>query len=226
VRGRVDGVAPDASDILQRSWNAFTREQAAGYLKSIGHPSPNSRRILADVLLGMGKTISVLDLGCGNANLLEYLRHRGLTGAYTGVEFSEPLLEAARTAFAADQAAHFVRADVNDLVGVSGSFDVAVYSHVIEMLGSPEQSLCAARRLARAVVIRFFEPPDHDFDAVEIREMDVGGERTVPYLRRRMGRDYYRLVLARLGCEVVDVYQDDQARDQVHVLHYPNASGV
>jgi ubiquinone/menaquinone biosynthesis C-methylase UbiE len=218
-------VAPDGSDILKRSWNAFTREHAEGYLTSIGHPSLNSRRILADVVLGMGRSVSVLDLGCGNANLLEYLRHRGLNGTYTGVEFSEPLLDAARSVFASDAAARFVRADVNDLDGVSGSFDVAVYSHVIEMLGAPEQSLLASQRLARAIVIRFFEPPDHDFDSVEIREMEVGRDRTVPYLRRRMGRDYYRLVLARLGCEVVDVYQDEQARDQVHVLNYPYPSG-
>lgn len=165
--------------------------------------------------------MSILDLGCGNANLLEYLRRRGLQGRYTGVEFSEPLLEAARAAFARDPAADFVRADVNDLGGVHGSFDVAVYSHVIEMLAAPERSLLAARGLARAIVIRFFEPPDHDFDSVEIREMEVGGGHGVPYLRRSMGRDYYRLVLARLGCTVVDVYQDEQARDQVHRLHYP-----
>jgi hypothetical protein len=70
------------------------------------------------------------------------------------------------------------------------------------------------------VVIRFFEPPEHEWDFVELREMDVGEGRTAPYLRRQIGREEYRLMLARCGCERVDVYDDETAADQVHVLHF------
>lgn len=217
-------MSTDADDILRRSWNAFAPERAADYLRSRGNPSLNSRRILADVLLAMGRSVSVLDLGCGNANLLEYLRGQGFRGTYTGVEFSEPLLAAAREAFSGDANAHFVRDDVNTLETVKVRADVAVYSHVIEMLSSPGRSLAAARQLAGIIMIRFFEPPDHEFDTVEIRTMEVAEGERVPYLRRKLGRDDYRLILARLGCTEVDVYQDEQARDQVHVLHYDNAA--
>jgi len=217
-------VGADAGDMLHRSWSAFTPERAAEYLRSSGHPSPNSKRILADVLLQFGRSASVLDLGCGNAHLLEFLRDRGFRGRYVGVEFSEPLLGAAQRTFAHDPEASFLHDDVNTLESVGVRCDIAVYSHVIEMLASPERSLLAARRLADVILIRFFEPPDHEFDSVEIHSMKVGPDEWVPYLRRKMGRDYYRLILARLGCSIVDVYQDEQARDQVHVLHYHSSA--
>jgi hypothetical protein len=109
---------------------------------------------------------------------------------------------------------------VNTLAGIEGRFDVAIYSHVLEIIGSPESSLLAAKALAGRIMIRFFEPPDAEHDLVELREMEIGDGSTVPYLRRTMGRDYYRLILAKLGCMQVDVYQDETAKDQVHVLHY------
>jgi hypothetical protein len=97
---------------------------------------------------------------------------------------------------------------------------VALYSHVLEMLGSPQLSLQRAAKLARTVVVRFFEPPDGEVDIVEIREMDVG-DRLVPYIRRTMSRDYYRLILARAGCEAIEIYRCESAVDQVHVLRFP-----
>jgi hypothetical protein len=70
------------------------------------------------------------------------------------------------------------------------------------------------------VLIRFFEPPEFDVDTVELREMDVGGDRKVPYLRRKMSRDFYRLILANLGVSRVEIFQADGDKDQLHVLHF------
>ena len=50
--------------------------------------------------------------------------------------------------------------------------------------------------------------------------MEIGDGTTVPYLRRKIARDSYRLMLARLGCTAVDVYRDEGSVDQVHVLRY------
>jgi hypothetical protein len=88
------------------------------------------------------------------------------------------------------------------------------------MLSSPERSLLKARTFAGLIIIRFFEPPDFETDTVELRDMDIGEGRTVPYIRRKMSRDYYRLILTKLGCTSVDVYRAESAKDQVHVLHY------
>ena len=56
------------------------------------------------------------------------------------------------------------------------------------------------------------------YRGVELKEMDVG-KGPVPYLRWKMGRSYYRLILSELGVSRVDVYRTP-ARDQVHVLHF------
>jgi trans-aconitate methyltransferase len=203
----------------ESSWGAFSAQRAAAYLTTEGHPSPESRALLAEILRGLssGRELAVLDLGCGNGGLYGSLADSGLRLQYTGVDFSEPLLEAARAAF---PAATFVRDDVQVVSEVEGPYDVVLYSHVLETLESPQASLQRAGELAPVVVIRFFEPPESDVDTAELREMDVGGK-SVPYIRRRMSRDYYRLLLSTAGCESVDVYLPDGSRDQVHVLRFP-----
>jgi len=140
--------------------------------------------------------------------------------SYTGVDVSPPLLEAAKANVGADATTRFVEDDICKLSGVVGHHDVAFYSHTLEMIGDPESSLRAAKRLADRIVIRFFEPPTHTTDSVDLRLLDVGGDASVPYIRRSMGRSYYQLMLANLGCDSVDVYQDDGSTDQIHVLNY------
>ena len=209
-------------DLLSKSWSAMTPRRAAEYLKTYGAPSEGSKQLLLEVIResAKGERTSLLDLGCGNAQLYEYFVAEGLECTYTGVDVAAPLLQVARDNLAGDPNVTLVQADVNTLEGVEGHWDVAIYSHVLEILPSPEASLQAARGLADRIAIRFFEPPEAEVDLVEIREMEVGDDRMVPYLRRTMSRDYYRLILAKLGCTRVDVYDDVTAKDQVHVLHY------
>jgi SAM-dependent methyltransferase len=210
--------------ILERSWSAFPPEIAKIYLNGYGHPSQLSKQLVVDVLreqIDGDRPIRLLDLGCGNGHLYGYFREQKLLCRYTGVDFSDALLTAARERFDGDENATFVKDDVEAMVHLAPGFDVAIYSHVIEMLSSPEASLRRARELAQRILIRFFEPPDFDIDCVELREFDTGAGAKVPYLRRKMSRDYYRLILTRLGCSRVDVYQVDGDKDQIHVLHFP-----
>jgi SAM-dependent methyltransferase len=164
--------------------------------------------------------VALLDLGCGNGQLLKYFRQRALACRYVGVDFSTSLLDAAREQFASDLEAEFLHDDVEKLGAVVGKFDYVIYSHVIEMLASPEASLIRACTLAPRIIIRFFEPPEFDVDTVEIRQMEVGEGRSVPYLRRKMSRDYYQLILSHCGCKKVEVYQADGDKDQIHVLSF------
>jgi SAM-dependent methyltransferase len=209
-------------DPLTQSWSAWSPARARGYLRTQDSASVGSRELLGDVLRGLQSddALRVLDLGCGNAQLYEYLKGTGLECSYTGVDVSEPLLDAAREIHDADPRASFVQADLMTLDGVGGRWDVAVFSHVIEVLSGPEDALRAARDRAGVVAIRFFEPPVFDTDVVELRHMEVGEGRRVPYLRRKMSRDHYRLILARIGCRNVDVYRDETSKDQVHLLRF------
>jgi SAM-dependent methyltransferase len=204
--------------ILQNSWSSFSRRVASDYLTSFGESSVESKKIICDVLkeLYPNKSVSLIDLGCGNGNLAEYLKNNNVLFKYTGVDFSDILLEAAKEGF---PNAEFIKDDVNSLKNISTKYDVAIYSHVLEVLSSPEESLLAARKFADTIIIRFYEPPENDVDWVEILELNTGEETSAPYLRRKISKDYYRLILSKMGCKSVDVYSDGY-KDQVHVLHY------
>jgi SAM-dependent methyltransferase len=225
-KSRAAGHAKDEAtvtdDELRRSWSALSAKRSRGFLRTEDAPSAVSRELLADALQRHVKArpIAIIDVGCGNGQLYEYFRSIKLPCTYTGVDYSDPLLEAAREAHGDDPSASFLVADAETLDGVEGRWNVAIFSHVFEILGAPEHALWAARGVADAIAIRFFEPPDYENDVVELRQLDVGGEKTVPYLRRKMSRDYYRLILANVACRRVDVYHDLSAKDQVHFLHF------
>jgi len=55
---------------------------------------------------------SILDLGCGNGEMVRELMRRGHRGPYTGLDFSLPLLETARHGWE-DAPATFLQADLN-----------------------------------------------------------------------------------------------------------------
>lgn len=208
---------------LRDSWSGFSADVAEKYLKGYGSPSEDSKIVLADILksAATGKSLKLIELGCGNGQLAEYLIERGLNFSYTGVDFSDPLLAAGRKAFAERSNVDFINDDIHTLEKIDKHFDYAIYSHVIEMLSSPETSLAAARRVSDKIVIRFFEPPDAEFTQVELRNLDVGDPSAAPhpYIRWQIGRDFYRLMLAKLGVTRVDVYQT-RSKDQVHILHF------
>jgi ubiquinone/menaquinone biosynthesis C-methylase UbiE len=210
------------TDYLQRSWDSFSPQMAGVYLRSHGAPSLKSKQLLLEILknLSNGRRLSVLDLGCGNAHLHEYFVKEGIPISYTGVDYSNVLANAARESCPQDRFFKVIQDDVSQLGLVEGRFDVAIYSHVIEMLSSPEQSLHQAARLASSIIIRFFEPPEFEFDQVDLEWMETGGAVPVPYIRRKMSRDYYRLILSKIGCKRVDIYRTREDKDQVHHLRF------
>jgi SAM-dependent methyltransferase len=71
---------------------------------------------------------SLLDYGCGYGALLTHLRAAGSDCDYTGFDLSEPMIDHARGAFAADPAAHFSSDEAElraaDYVVASGVFNV------------------------------------------------------------------------------------------------------
>lgn len=208
---------------LKDSWSDFTDEIAAKYLNGYGHPSEDSKALLADILLAHteSRKLRLIELGCGNGQMADYFQTRGLAFQYLGVDFSDPLLTAGRKCFAGNDDISFLNDDVQKLAKVEKTFDYAIYSHVIEMLSSPEAALMAAKRVSRKIIIRFFEPPEFDTTTVELLNLDVGAhdDKMRPYLRWKMGRDYYRLILAHLGAKLVDIYRS-QDKDQIHVIHF------
>lgn len=209
-------------NFLKSSWSSFAPERAKIYLDGFGHPSERSKTLAATLLSQMFSSapFRLADFGCGNGHLLSFFKRAGLAVEYFGYDFSGSLLDAGRARYSEDASAHFCEADIEDAASISERCDVVLFSHVLEMLESPQKALLCARTVAPVVMVRFFEPPDGEYDITELRMMDVGGSESVPYLRRTMSRDYYNLVLNKVGCQSVDVHQVDGDKDQIHILRF------
>jgi len=211
-------------DRLVNSWGSFNANAAFSFLRDNNQaPSLSSKRILTDIIKKFCRTdrISVVDLGCGNGQLYEYFIKQKLFCNYTGVDFSVPLIDAAKSIYKDDQYANFLIGDISKIEeGIGQNYDFAIFSHVIETLASPDLALLNAKKIAKRVIIRFFEPPEFEFDLVELREMEVGDGKKVPYIRRKMSKDFYRLILTKMKCTRVEVFRDGLSNDQVHVIYY------
>jgi SAM-dependent methyltransferase len=209
-------------NLLKTSWSSFKPEIAKVYLDGYGHPSERSKILMASVLKEQfgSREFRLADFGCGNGHLCDFLRQSGLACEYYGYDFSTTLLVAARERYAGDTRTHFIEADIEDPELSVAPCDVTLYSHVIEMLQSPQRSLMAARKTSPLVMIRFFEPPAGRFDTAEIRQLDNGGAGAAPYIRRTISEAYYNLLLHETGCVSVDVHQVDGDKDQIHLLRF------
>jgi SAM-dependent methyltransferase len=86
--------------------------------------------VLGDIDPNMG---SVLDVGCGLADFCHFLRARGNTARYHGIDIVPEFVELAATALADDVAASVSLADAEDDKMPSG-FDYAVLSGVFNNL--------------------------------------------------------------------------------------------
>jgi tRNA (uracil-5-)-methyltransferase TRM9 len=85
------------------------------FYQTFGHEFSSTRLHLQPgvqrVLDGLAGGESILDLGCGNGEMVRELMRRGHRGCYTGVDFSPTLLEVARHGWE-DAPATFIRADL------------------------------------------------------------------------------------------------------------------
>jgi len=212
------------NELLKNSWSAITNKSAKNYLKGFGNGSNKSKLIVSKILKDYNyskEKLSIIEFGCGNGQLFETFIDEKINCHYAGIDFSEPLLEVARENFK-DYDTNFILDDAEKLTNVKEKYDVGIYSHVIEMLASPEESLVNAKEIADTIIIRFFEPPKFKNDRVELREMSISEDKKSkqPYLRRKMSKDYYRLILSNIGCKKVSIYVDDTSNDEVHVLHF------
>jgi SAM-dependent methyltransferase len=214
--------------LLKSSWSSFTNDVAKIYLNGFGHPSPRSKILMASVFKELfgGRSFSISDFGCGNGHLAGFFREQGLDIDYRGYDFSTSLLDAAREDFAGDPRIGFFEADIEDPDLDIARSDVVLYSHVLEMLQSPQKSLLAAKRNASLVMVRFFEPPIGEFDVTQLLQMNIGSDTTVPYLRRTMSAAYYNLILNEVGCTSVTVHQVDGDKDQIHLLRFDQATAA
>lgn len=116
--------------MLRQAYRRLLQEQRDPS-RQVGWSDRLQQLVAFEALAGVGdlKRGSVLDVGCGLGDLYGYLRARGFTGQYTGVDLVPELVQAARTRH---PGATFLTADIldphlsldpHDYVIASGLFD-------------------------------------------------------------------------------------------------------
>ena len=214
-------------DLNRKSWGSFEKGAAKDYLKGFGQGSINACIMASEIIKELNKydeNFQILDLGCGNGQFIEELIRNGVKCNFTGVDFSDALINAAGNAINEDKV-KFINDDIHTLKKLKEEktkFDLGIYSHVLELISSPGQSIYNAKKICDKIMIRFYEPPKFKFDSVEIKEMRISSvsDETMPYLRRKMSKTYYRDILSSIGCKKVEVYKDHKAKDEIHLLYF------
>lgn len=114
----------------------------------LGWESEQAQRLRFDMLLSSveldGK--SMLDVGCGTGNLLEYMGSKAINVSYTGVDILEEMIRKAKSK---QLEAKFYHADIfKNNIFKDGSFDVVYASGIFNLdLGNNKQFLTNALRL-------------------------------------------------------------------------------
>ena len=114
----------------------------------LGWESEEAQRLRFDILLSSvnleGKTL--LDVGCGTGNLLEYIKSKGINVSYTGVDILEKMIKQAKNK-QLDADFHHVDIFKNNIFS-DGSFDVIYASGIFNLnLGNNRDFLVNALEL-------------------------------------------------------------------------------
>jgi 2-polyprenyl-3-methyl-5-hydroxy-6-metoxy-1,4-benzoquinol methylase len=186
------------------------------------------RRVFDHVERLLGPVRSVVDIGCGVGNFLDYAGRRGWDARGFDIDHDAVKWAHARGLLASADAKDF------DRLAPNGSADVGTLWDVIEHLQEPQpllRQVIAKIRPGGALVI---ETPDANFPLRPI----VRGLREVSGGRVKLaGRMYYwehkvyftvdglRRVLSDVGCEVVSVAHENSPRVKMSRLWSRSAKG-
>lgn len=139
-------VACQRPPLKQRIWTLL-RDSASARQRRVGGPARPLLRALArqqfDVLVSAGPQTRALDIGCGNGDLLAYLRSRG--AEVVGVERDERSVAAARAA-----GLQVFVGELRDAPVPPKHFSDAILQHSLEHIHRPRETLKLIRNAMAA----------------------------------------------------------------------------
>ena len=167
---------------------------------------------IRDVLAPVGRTIDVLDVGCGTGFLAALFAEAGHRS--TGCDLAPAMIEQAqRKAAARGLPASFLVGDAEILAVSDQSFDLVVSRQLFWTLPHPEQALREWVRVTRpgghvAIIDDQWVPGPRGGGATDPYERDLVG--ALPYLHGGAAADEVAALMQRAGLEhlVVDPLED------------------
>jgi len=210
------------NSISRGSWKNFTNSMSQTEIDSflVDHTSREqaARKEVIRQIIAISKeqNVRVLELGCGNGERYDTIKKFGFPIEWTGIDIAPSLIDAAR----------MKHPEMSWLVGdcefptvvlgdsSAGAFDVALYCHVMEILASPAESLKSVRKIAKKVIVEFFEPPSSKTHRTEIR---IFKGTDLPYLRHQFNISTWELWCAEAGFNKIEIFRTF-GKYEVHVV--------
>ena len=113
--------------------------------------------IIRDFAAKGGRSLSILDAGCGSGAFHKILRHRHVEHEYTGCDISSTLLSRGKKFYGINR---FVQCDIVDLPFQNNSFDVVAAYGIVYSIDAFEKVLKELMRVSRGVlIVNLLAPP-------------------------------------------------------------------
>jgi len=108
---------------------------------------PSFYQNIVRIIGPLSSSEKILDVGCGNGNLLEMINRASPRVQLVGLDFSPGLLKNARIRL--KNKARLVNGDALALPFSNNEFDVVILSEVLEHLSNPSKGLAEAKRVLK-----------------------------------------------------------------------------
>lgn len=186
------------TEITNKSWGTIPGEKAKDYL----HNYPRKMKESMAKFISSTANPKILDIGCGNAQIYPILKKHNPTLDYTGVDITDALIEAARGVVGDN--GKIIKDDIfNYITNTREKYDFAILSHMLECVESPDLLMGEASKACDYICIHWYDTPKYKYDVVTIAKNPHSGDTFNPYLRRKMGKDYWAYIVKRHGLKLV-----------------------
>ena len=202
---------------LKDSWSSISKDFAKEYLR---YYPKQCKMFMSDFIskLDKEKKVKLLELGCGNCQNYEIYNNANNI-EYTGVDFSETLLDVAREQYGQNDNITLVYEDIFKFLANSNEYyDICLLYHVIELTSSQDLLLDMASKISKYVGILWYEPPIHDHQIVELKDETYPNTPNTPYIRIKTSRDYYEHLIEKHNLMLVAKYIVDNNHQRLDIL--------
>lgn len=187
------------TEISQKSWIDISNDKAQIYL----HYYPkNTKNHLSDFISKVNSSPTVVDLGCGNAQIYPILKEKNPNLQYIGVDITENLLDVAKNVISIDD--KLVKQDIFEyLSNLNEKFDFLILSHMIECVESPDFIMSKASDKFEYIAVLWYDYPRYDFDSAFLAKNPHSEEDFKPFIRRKISKDYWNFILKKNNLKCV-----------------------
>ena len=199
----------------KESWSSISREDAKDYLKYYPRDAKNA---LIPFLNSLDKNIEMLEVGCGNCQNFPIYDGSVKGLKYTGVDFSEPLVQVALEEYGDLENFNVECSDFyNFFESNSKKFDITLIYHVMELIESQDLLIKYASEFSEHIAILWYEPPVHEYQIIELKGETYGGYDNTPYIRIKTSKDYYEHLLDKYSLDLVATFSFSEKQRTIKI---------